>query len=198
MFQLALFLNGVFERRWTSLASTSSSSGRERERERESTLFYLGVHVTPIFTHTHSLTLFDACLCALHRSKDQEQSDRGETIATLWMIARSPLMHAGPLPADNITLGYETNAVALEAHAYGEPHVVGYQGNCRCETGADRPLSSWPPRAGPGKLGPGCTLNRTAFPACVAKWTSAVTPPQDASPWVAVAVINMGEVGLSL
>lgn len=38
-------------------------------------------------------------------------------------------MHAGKLPADPKTLAYETNAVALEAHAYGDPHIPVYQVN---------------------------------------------------------------------
>mmetsp|Transcript_19788 Transcript_19788/g.51516 ORF Transcript_19788/g.51516 Transcript_19788/m.51516 type:complete len:237 (+) Transcript_19788:661-1371(+) len=164
-------------------------------------------------------------------SESQEQSDRGETIATLWMISRSGLMHAGNLPTDPKTLAYETNPVALEAHAYGEPSVRAYQashlrqsqlapttrcapltrdgpgrrplttalarippqGDCRCASSVAIPWRRPQPHAADGKLGPGCTLDPDAFPACVAKWASTVTPPGPKSPWVAVAVINMGE-----
>lgn len=43
----------------------------------------------------------------------REQADRGQTIATLWMVSRSPLMHAGKLPLDTTTLQYETNPNVL-------------------------------------------------------------------------------------
>lgn len=56
-----------------------------------------------------------------------EQADRGETIAALWMVSRSALMHAGTLPADPQTLAFETNPVALEAHGYGNPAIPVYQ-----------------------------------------------------------------------
>ena len=65
-----------------------------------------------------------------------EQDDRGQTIATAWIIARAPLMHAGGLPADPKTLRYLTNADALRVHATstgGQP--VRYDGNCTCVGG---------------------------------------------------------------
>ena len=59
----------------------------------------------------------------------QEKADRGQTIITLAMMARSPLMHAGKLPADKTTLEYETNPTALEVHAFGSgTRVLGYYG----------------------------------------------------------------------
>jgi hypothetical protein len=63
--------------------------------------------------------------------RNPDKADRGATIATLWMMARSPLMHAGPLPSDPTTLGYLTNAGALAVRASAAPRrIVGYDGNC--------------------------------------------------------------------
>lgn len=66
------------------------------------------------------------------------------------------------------------------------------QGNCRCASHATDPWTRPVPHAQAGKLGPGCTLDRTAFPACVAKWVSPINPPQKPE-WTAVAFINIGE-----
>jgi hypothetical protein len=61
---------------------------------------------------------------------DEEKRDRGETIASLWMITRSPLMHAGSLPTDSTTLSFLTNADALAMHGSGSSvRVAGYTGN---------------------------------------------------------------------
>eukprot|EP00039_Didymoeca_costata_P010347 m.139298 g.139298 ORF g.139298 m.139298 type:complete len:82 (+) comp14795_c0_seq2:71-316(+) len=62
---------------------------------------------------------------------------RGQTIMTLDIISHSPLMFAGTLPADETTLAYLTNKVALDVHTYGKNiQVVDYQGNCSCHGGA--------------------------------------------------------------
>jgi hypothetical protein len=65
--------------------------------------------------------------------KSQEQDDRGQTIAALYMLVGSPLMHAGTLPLDATTLGFLTNADALQLHTTGtNQRVVAYTGNCSC------------------------------------------------------------------
>eukprot|EP00040_Diaphanoeca_grandis_P002705 m.22477 g.22477 ORF g.22477 m.22477 type:complete len:179 (+) comp13833_c0_seq1:514-1050(+) len=100
------------------------------------------------------------------------------------MISRSPLMHAGVLPTDAITLAYETNPIALQVHSHGSPKVVGYQGNCTCAGGS----------------GGSCTIpheedrhsNSLVTTAqddpCFAVWTSVVP-----NAFTAIAVFNMGE-----
>jgi len=99
-----------------------------------------------------------------------EKYDRGQTIATLWMMARAPLMHAGYLPVDETTLKYLTNSEALMIHDSGSNNrVVGYSGDCYCKGG----VSS-------------CTMPRDAG-GCIATWASKL--PE----WTAVALINMGE-----
>eukprot|EP00041_Stephanoeca_diplocostata_P014145 m.253900 g.253900 ORF g.253900 m.253900 type:complete len:221 (-) comp19598_c0_seq1:312-974(-) len=100
---------------------------------------------------------------------------------------------------------------ALAAHAHGvNPGVRAYSGDCRCASHAPAACSAYPPwlaasaLLGPGyteQLGPGCTLDPTAFPPCVSVWSSHVrVPPHNASgslvtsgEWVAVALMNMGE-----
>ena len=94
-------------------------------------------------------------------------------------------MHAGPLPADPVTLAYETNVVALEINADGAPAVVGYQGNCSCSGGA----------GGACTIPHDCdreaaTLVGTAEdPPCMAVWSSRVGRKK----YTAMAVFNMGE-----
>lgn len=45
------------------------------------------------------------------------------------------------------------------------------------------------------QLGPGCTLDPTAFPACVSVWSSEVrvSHAHTSGDWIAVALLNMGE-----
>ncbi len=148
--------------------------------------------------------------------QSQEQDDRGQTIATLWMVGRYPLFAAGALPLDNQTLSYLVNPLALAlnrrreeaAHESGGGTRVFYEGNCTCTGG----LTS-------------CTIphdkhDHPAFP-CLAKWVASVpvdavggggggaaaapgapsadrSSPSSYSPasspsWTALAVINLGE-----
>ena len=63
-----------------------------------------------------------------------EKYDLGQTIASLYMISRAPLMHAGHLPVDPITLSFLTNKVALQLHHSAVAvRVQSYTGNCTCE-----------------------------------------------------------------
>ena len=108
-----------------------------------------------------------------------EKYDRSQTIATLWMIARSPLMEAGHLPADNITLSYTTNTDALEFHDHGvHNRVIKYEGNCTCK----------------GETTGSCNIvaNATGLP-CVATWLAEL-----ASGDKAFAVFNMGETNATV
>jgi len=107
-----------------------------------------------------------------------ERADRGQTIMTLWIIVRSPLMHAGRLPTDEKTLLYLTNPNALKIHQHSQNnHVVGYSGNCTCK--GDR-LGS-------------CTIphDPAVGEPCVVKWAAQVSTTK--MNWIAVAIINMGE-----
>ncbi len=109
---------------------------------------------------------------------DQEQSDRGQTIATLWVSGRYPLMSAGSLPLDARTLSYLTNPLALALNARTDaasPTLVLYEGNCTCTGGS----GSCTIPHGPG--------DHPARP-CVQKWIAAVAPD-----FTALALINLGE-----
>ena len=130
---------------------------------------------------------------------DEEQQDRGQTIATLWVVGRYPLFSAGALPLDARTLAYLTNSVALAINARVEDAAapapaatrVLYEGNCTCTGGAGSctiPHGPGVPRVAP----------------CVAKWVAPVRPAapaaaaaaaagMPASNFTALAVINMGE-----
>ena len=110
-----------------------------------------------------------------------EQDDRGQTIATLWMVGRYPLFAAGALPLDERTLGYLLNplALALNRRAGGALTRIEYEGNCSCTGGA----GSCTIPHGPG--------DHPAAP-CLAKWAAAV-PGSAAAGWTALAIINMGE-----
>jgi len=58
--------------------------------------------------------------------------DLGQTIASLYMMARAPLMHAGRLPVDATTLNFLTNKRALALHKAAFKRDVRYAGNCTC------------------------------------------------------------------
>ena len=111
----------------------------------------------------------------------QEQVDRGQTIATLWTIGRYPLLSAGALPLDAVTLSYLTSAAGLALNTRVEdparPTRVSYEGNCTCTGGAGS-----------------CTIPHGAgdHPAepCVARWV-AVVP--GAGGFTALALMNIGE-----
>eukprot|EP01060_Flectonema_neradi_P038943 TRINITY_DN834_c2_g1_i1.p1 TRINITY_DN834_c2_g1~~TRINITY_DN834_c2_g1_i1.p1 ORF type:complete len:457 (+),score=117.13 TRINITY_DN834_c2_g1_i1:41-1372(+) len=101
----------------------------------------------------------------------QELHDRGQTIATLWMMSRSPLTVAGKLYNPK-TAAYLTNPIALEVHDKGVNNSVhSYEGNCTCK----------------GNNGI-CSLPRPAYgPPCIATWKATV------GTWTAISVTNMGE-----
>jgi alpha-galactosidase len=62
-----------------------------------------------------------------------EKYDLGQTIFSLYMISRAPLMHAGRLPVDPVTRSFLTNKAALLLHAKATAVTVeGYKGNCSC------------------------------------------------------------------
>jgi len=106
---------------------------------------------------------------------DMEMCDRGQSIATLWMMGRYPLFSAGALPLDEKTLGYLTNPLALELnHRPTGPTHVAYEGNCTCEGG----LASC--------IIPHGQTDHPQHP-CIAKWVASVAT------WTALALTNLGE-----
>ena len=106
-----------------------------------------------------------------------EQDDRGQLIATLWVVGRYPLFPAGALPMDATSLAYYTNPLALALNERADaPTRVWYEGNCTCTGGA----GSCTIPHGPG--------DHPAQP-CVQKWAAAVLP----GGWTACAVLNIGE-----
>ena len=53
--------------------------------------------------------------------------------ATVWMLARSPLMYSGPLPiTDALTLTLMTHPTALRIHSSAGRLHTSYQGDCSC------------------------------------------------------------------
>ena len=111
-----------------------------------------------------------------------EQGDRGQTIATLWMVGRYPLFSAGAFPLDEKTLSYLTNPRALRLNARtddpGQPTRIAYEGNCTCTGGA---MSCTIPHGN----------NDHPLLPCLTKW---IVPAASAGAGVtALAVINIGE-----
>ena len=110
-----------------------------------------------------------------------EQDDRGQTIATLWMIGRYPLFAAGALPLDAHTLSYLVNPVALALNRReeggGAPTSITYEGNCTCTGGAGSCTIPHGPHDHPAQP-------------CLTKWVAHVPSPDS---WTALAIINMGE-----
>ena len=53
--------------------------------------------------------------------------------ATIWMMAKSPLMFAGQLPASAETLNLIANPLALDIHAHSSGMTASYQGDCSCK-----------------------------------------------------------------
>ena len=107
-------------------------------------------------------------------NKSQEQDDRGQTIATLWMMSKSPLMYAGALPADERTIQYLTKKNAMDVHDNGVGNkVIKYEGNCTCVGGTTGT----------------CTIPKDPVigASCIATWKA------DLGLWSSFAVINMGE-----
>jgi len=144
-------------------------------------------------------------------NQGQEMSERGQTIATLYMISGSPLMYAGTLPVDDITLGYLTNDLALEMNTFGRfAKVVKYFGDCRCgdksqemppepECAKSKRNSEREKRIEEievGKLGPGCSLIYNIsikLRPCTQVWVSHLPAVSSRVGRAGVAVINMGE-----
>jgi hypothetical protein len=96
--------------------------------------------------------------------------------ASMWMMAKSPLMYGGQLPIeDATTLNLVTNPLALLINSHSSSNMlVKYQGNCSC-----RPKSGY-----------ACKPHNTEGEApCVATWWSSLGPKCKA-----VAVLNVGAV----
>ena len=110
-----------------------------------------------------------------------ERQDRGQTIATLWMMGRYPLVSAGALPLDNQTLSYLANDDALALNRRGvseaDATLITYEGNCTCTGGQGS-----------------CTIpHGPSVPAvapCVARWAASV---RGSTNWTALAMFNLGE-----
>jgi alpha-galactosidase len=113
-----------------------------------------------------------------------ELQDRGQTIATLWMIGRYPLFSAGLLPLDPLTVSYLTNPIALSVNARVEsksnPTKILYTGNCTC-VGS---LTSCIIPHGP---------NDHPVNPCIAKWVAVVPSSDSSSNFTALALFNIGE-----
>ena len=114
-------------------------------------------------------------------TQDQETADRGQSIATVWMITRSPLMEAGKVPSDNTTLSYMTNSDALAFHGKGESALLKYEGNCTCHGATTGSCSFYTPWVGDS---------------CVTTWVSKLA--NNSVTETAFAVINMGEVNATI
>ena len=147
--------------------------------------------------------------------KSTEQDDRGQTIATLWVVGRYPLFSAGALPLDNRTLSYLVNPLALALNRREEtesapiPTRVFYEGNCTCSGGLtsctiphgpeDHPalpcLAKW---VAPVPAVAAAAAHAAPKPACgrgAASHPSSTTSSSfsSSSLWTALAVINLGE-----
>eukprot|EP01060_Flectonema_neradi_P038940 TRINITY_DN834_c1_g1_i1.p1 TRINITY_DN834_c1_g1~~TRINITY_DN834_c1_g1_i1.p1 ORF type:complete len:164 (+),score=30.71 TRINITY_DN834_c1_g1_i1:2-493(+) len=102
-----------------------------------------------------------------------EKHDRGQTIATIWMMSKSPLMMAGHLYSPK-TASYLTNPLALEVHEKGVGNSVhNYQGNCTCVGSVSSCTIPYKPQA-------------YGTP-CVVTWKATV------GTWTAISLTNMGE-----
>ena len=111
-----------------------------------------------------------------------ELQDRGQTIATLWMIGRYPLFSAGLLPLDPLTVSYLTNPIALSINARQEnpnsPTRVLYSGNCTCV--GDITSCIIPHEENDHPKSP-----------CISMWIAVV--PSSNSSFTALALFNIGE-----
>merc|ERR1712159_799480 len=85
--------------------------------------------------------------------------------AALWMMAKSPLMFAGRLPASAQTLNLVANPLALDIHAFSSGMTPSYQGDCSCRPFPDQNEFACHPYNLPGR------------PACVAVWVSRMPNP---------------------
>eukprot|EP00038_Savillea_parva_P010266 m.189068 g.189068 ORF g.189068 m.189068 type:complete len:501 (-) comp17627_c0_seq1:3654-5156(-) len=75
----------------------------------------------------------DLDIVDLGKYSDFYNTPEAELHATMWMMARSPLMYGGPLPIeDAYTLDLVTNPVALRINNESRGLQVRYTGNCTC------------------------------------------------------------------
>jgi alpha-galactosidase len=119
-------------------------------------------------------------------SDEVELRDRGQLIATLWMIGRYPLFSAGLLPLDLLTVEYLTNPIALSINARQEllnkPTRIIYNGNCTCVGNIASCIIPHGPDDHPGDP-------------CISKWAAYVP----SSNFTAFAIFNIGEdIALSI
>jgi hypothetical protein len=113
--------------------------------------------------------------------------DLGQTIASVYMITKAPLMHAGRLPTDAITLSFLTNKAALALHEKGtDVQVIGYEGNCTCVLDHHH--------YNPSLIVPGtCKIPQgSGGPPCVVTWSAEISGGLDVPTAVGMKV-NMGE-----
>ena len=69
-----------------------------------------------------------------HKHGPPYDAPRGQTLLTLWTIARSPLFLTELPPFDATTLRYLQNPLAMALNARGQrARVLGYVGNCTCK-----------------------------------------------------------------
>eukprot|EP01043_Picozoa_sp_COSAG02_P049107 COSAG02_NODE_4901_length_4850_cov_2.259735_3_plen_183_part_00 len=116
-----------------------------------------------------------------------EKYDLGQTIASVYMMTKAPLMHAGRLPTDATTLSFLTNKAALGLHAKDtDVQVVGYEGNCTCVLDHHH--------YNPSLIVPGtCTIPQgSGGPPCVTTWIAELAGGLDV-PQVVQMKINLGE-----
>jgi alpha-galactosidase len=98
--------------------------------------------------------------------------------AAIWLMARSPLMFAGALPADASTLNLVANHLGLGIHAASSSLSAAYQGDCTCTPNARAQFA--------------CTLrNAAGAPPCVAVWHAALPGAPSCR---ALALLNLGNV----
>lgn len=102
--------------------------------------------------------------------------------AALWMMARSPLMFAGKLPASKETLNLIANPLALDIHAYSTALSVTYQGDCSCRPTPRQNEFACQPYNPPGR------------PACVAVWVAKMPNPHCR----ALAVLVLGNTSATV
>eukprot|EP00035_Acanthoeca_spectabilis_P025771 m.459843 g.459843 ORF g.459843 m.459843 type:complete len:481 (-) comp21844_c0_seq1:154-1596(-) len=75
----------------------------------------------------------DLDMIDLGRYSNFFRTPTAELHAAMWMMAKSPLMYAGPLPiTDPYTLNLVTDPVALRINAESTGLQVEYRGNCTC------------------------------------------------------------------
>jgi hypothetical protein len=120
-----------------------------------------------------------------HKHGPPYDAPRGQSLITLWTIARSPLFLTELPPFDETTLSYLQNTLAMRINEKGrDTRVVGYQGNCSCK------LS----HGVPGECGiAGGKPHALQLPTCVMTWAAEVDLVEDSSSGVAVALLNLAE-----